>query len=91
MANPSHPAKIPTSEAARGFGHALRNARHDAGLTQAHIARRIGITVAYISRIEQGLENPTLSSCEEFVRAVGLDLRFTVTKETVIAAIVKKA
>ena len=53
------------------FGRHLREAREQAGLSQAEVARRLGMTQSYVSRVERGGQNITLSACEAFARAVG--------------------
>jgi transcriptional regulator with XRE-family HTH domain len=49
----------------------LREARERAGLSQADVAAHLGITQSYVSRVERGDQNITLSACESFARAVG--------------------
>ena len=53
------------------FGRRLREARRRAGLSQAEVAKRLGIGQAYVSRVELGGENITLSACVRFAQAVG--------------------
>jgi transcriptional regulator with XRE-family HTH domain len=53
------------------FGRRLREARRRAGLSQAEVAARLGIGQRYVSRVELGTENITLSACVRFARAVG--------------------
>ena len=53
------------------FGRRLREARKRLGLSQAEVAARLGVTQAYVSRIELGRANITFSACEAFARAVG--------------------
>ena len=53
------------------FGRRLREVRRRAGLSQAEVAARLGITQSYVSRVERGDQNVTLSTCEAFARAVG--------------------
>ena len=53
------------------FGRRLREARKRAGLSQAEVARRLGMTQSYVSRVERGDQNITLSACESSARAVG--------------------
>jgi transcriptional regulator with XRE-family HTH domain len=49
----------------------LREARKRAGLSQAEVAARLGIGQAYVSRVERGAQNITLSYCVRFAQAVG--------------------
>ena len=53
------------------FGRRLREARKRAGLSQAEVATRLGIGQTYVSRVERGTENITLSACVRFAQAVG--------------------
>jgi transcriptional regulator with XRE-family HTH domain len=53
------------------FGGHLREARRRAGLSQAALAARLGMTQGYVSRVERGAQNITLSACEVFAAAVG--------------------
>lgn len=53
------------------FGRRLREARRRAGLSQAEVASRLGIRQSYVSRVELGTENITLSACARFAQAMG--------------------
>ena len=53
------------------FGGQLRNARRLARLSQADVAARVGSRQSSVSKVENGTENPTLSTCAEYARAVG--------------------
>lgn len=53
------------------FGRSLREARERAGLSQADVAARLGMTQSYVSRVERGDQNITLSACAAFAQAVG--------------------
>ncbi|WP_449226514.1 helix-turn-helix domain-containing protein [Azospirillum argentinense] len=44
----------------KDFGAALRRARDDRGLTQEELAHRAGITIGYLSQLENGRRNPSL-------------------------------
>ena len=55
----------------REFGRSLREARKRAGLSQAEVATRLGIGQSYVSRVERGAQNITLSHCVRFAQAVG--------------------
>jgi transcriptional regulator with XRE-family HTH domain len=52
-------------------GDVLRAARAHAGVSQRELARRSGTTQASISRIESGLEQPTLDRLARILRALG--------------------
>ena len=50
----------------------LLDARKNAHLTQAELARRIGADKGYISRIERGLTVPTVATLYKIAAAMGL-------------------
>ena len=49
----------------------LAEARRDANLTQAEVARLMGTSQAAVARIESGVVSPSWSSIERFSRALG--------------------
>ncbi|GAA3639790.1 helix-turn-helix transcriptional regulator [Microbacterium awajiense] len=55
--------------------NSLRAVREQAGMTQAELARRIGVTRQTLIAIEQGRYSPTLELAFQLARAfdVGLD------------------
>lgn len=60
------------------MGLLLQKARKEEHITQAELARRTGTSKSYISRIENGLIDPTISSFMRIVNALGL--RFELTR-----------
>jgi transcriptional regulator with XRE-family HTH domain len=54
------------------IGEQIKRARQEAGLSQAALARRSGTSQAAISRIERGLEEPTLRRVEQIAASLGL-------------------
>ena len=56
------------------FGENLRAARLKAGLTQAEVAACLGLTQQYISLVEAGRENLTLTAMMSLARAIGYDV-----------------
>lgn len=50
----------------------LLDARKDARLTQAELAKRIGVNKSYISRIEKGVTIPSVATFFRIVNALGL-------------------
>ena len=56
------------------FGQNVRAARIKAGLTQAQLAARTGLTQQYVSLVEAGLQNITLDTMAALARAVGRDV-----------------
>ncbi len=60
------------------MGILLQGARKEEHITQAELAKRAGTSKSYISRIENGLIDPTISSFMRIVDALGL--RFELTR-----------
>ena len=44
------------------FGQELRRARNDAGISQEKLALQVGLDRTYISMLERGLRQPTLTT-----------------------------
>jgi transcriptional regulator with XRE-family HTH domain len=63
----------------------LRDARQGAGLTQAELAERLGLTQAAIARLERPGANPTLRTLQRALHATGnqLELRSSPRKSSV--------
>jgi UDP-N-acetylglucosamine 1-carboxyvinyltransferase len=57
-------------------GTLIRDARREAGLTQAELAARLGTTQSAIARLERADSNPTVGRLDAALRAAGhrLDL-----------------
>jgi DNA-binding XRE family transcriptional regulator len=53
-------------------GQILLNARKEAKVTQSELARRINASKSYISRIENGSINPSVSTFYRIINALGL-------------------
>ncbi len=62
---------VPASLAAKV---SLRQARHEAGLTQAELARRAGVSQQQVAKIERPDSNPTLATLERLAHVLGLRL-----------------
>jgi transcriptional regulator with XRE-family HTH domain len=52
-------------------GSLLRTARLDAGLTQAQLAARLGVSQPAIARLERPDANPTVATLDRALRAAG--------------------
>jgi transcriptional regulator with XRE-family HTH domain len=52
----------------------LRQARREAGLTQAELALRVGVSQPEIARVERGNANPTWDTIVRVLRATGQQL-----------------
>jgi len=49
----------------------IRERKH---LSQGDICRKLGVDRAYISNIESGKQNPTLSTIEKLAKALGVSI-----------------
>ena len=56
------------------IGNRLKSYRQQAGLTQEKIAEQAGITVVYLSKIENGHVRPTIDLLQALCSAVDFDL-----------------
>lgn len=56
-------------------GALLFDARHRAGLTQAHLAERSGVVRPLISQYETGKKDPSVTMLERLIEACGMELR----------------
>jgi len=54
---------------------AIKRARTAAGLTQAQLAKRVGVTQPAIAALEHPDSNPTLQTLEKVARALGANLQ----------------
>ncbi|MCL5780435.1 MAG: helix-turn-helix transcriptional regulator [Firmicutes bacterium] len=50
----------------------LKQLREAAGLSQAELAAKVGVTQGFISHIEIGVRNPTLKLTKALARALGV-------------------
>ena len=70
------PERVKFEEDAYAFytGLILRDARKDAKVSQAELARRTQTTKSYISRIEKGITIPSVATFFRLVNAMGLSV-----------------
>jgi transcriptional regulator with XRE-family HTH domain len=57
------------------LGQRVRQARAEKGLTQAMVAAKLGMSVAYLSLIERGGRNPPYTTVVEIARVMGYSPR----------------
>ena len=74
---PGTPERAQFEEEAEAFfsGRLIRDARKEAGMTQAEVAGKIGANKSYISRIENGQIIPTATSFFRIVAAMGMQVQ----------------
>ena len=53
------------------LGNNLKKIRLEKGFTQGDICRATGMDRGYISRVESGQKNPTISNLEKIANALG--------------------
>ena len=54
------------------LGNNIKRIREKKGMTQGDIYRANGMDRGYISRVESGLKNPTISNLEKIAKALGV-------------------
>lgn len=69
--DPANAQEIAGQQAQIDLVIALYNARKDAGLTRKELAERLGASPAYITQIERGRRNVSLSTLARYAAACG--------------------
>lgn len=71
---PGSPERLAAEEKAYAFysGQIIRDVRKGERVTQSELASRIGTTKSYISKIENGVMTPSVSTFYRIVEALGL-------------------
>ncbi len=60
--------------AATRLARRLKRLREHQGLTQAQLARKAGLTLGYIGRLEIGMHDPSLSTLRKLAKALKVTL-----------------
>jgi transcriptional regulator with XRE-family HTH domain len=55
------------------FGRAVRQLRHERGMTQAELATRLSLGRTSVTNLEKGRQSPPLSLLPEIASALGVD------------------
>jgi len=74
LANLDSVIGIRNEELLKEFGHRLRGARNDRGISQEKLANLCGITISQVSRIERGEVNTTLSTLYILAKSLDIEL-----------------
>ena len=61
------------------IGHRLQMRRKEIGLTQEKLAEKAGITVVYLSKVENGWVHPTLELLDTLSAVLEIDLAILLT------------
>lgn len=59
---------------ARGLGAYAAERREQLGITQADLARRVGVSREWVSRFERGDGSPSLRAVMDVTRELGIEL-----------------
>ena len=59
----------------RLLGEAVRKKRKEAGLSQEKLAEKAELSTVFISRIERGIESPSIDNLAKIARALGVRVR----------------
>ena len=62
------------------IGEVIQIIRHRKGLTIEQLAKAAGLHRNYISQIEHGSANPTISALQKVCNALGIELHFEISK-----------
>lgn len=65
---------VTTSDPRRALGLRIKQLRSEFSLTQEELAERCGLFRTYMSRIESGLANPTLTVLHTLARGLDVDI-----------------
>lgn len=58
----------------RLLGHAIWSTRKKAGLTQEKLAEKSELSTVFISRIERGVESPSVDNLVKIAKALGMNV-----------------
>ena len=73
------PTRIEAEEKALAFytGQVIEEARKKANISQAELARRIGVNRSYICRVESGITEPKVSTFYRIMNAIGCKIELS--------------
>ena len=57
------------------FGKNLKKIRLEKKMSQGDVARALGVHRSYISGLERGVRNPTLTNIERIAKALGINIQ----------------
>jgi transcriptional regulator with XRE-family HTH domain len=59
----------------RLLGESVRDARKEAGFSQEKLAEKADLSTVFISRIERGVESPSLDNLVKIAKALGVPVQ----------------
>ncbi len=59
---------------AKKLGNNIKRVRLEKGMSQGDICRKLGVDRSYISNVESGKKNPTLSTITKLAKALGVSI-----------------
>ncbi len=62
------------NKSAKKLGENIRRIRKEKPMTQIELCRKLGLDRAYISNIENGKKNPTLTTIEKIAKALTVSI-----------------
>ena len=62
------------ANSAKKFGENIKRIRLEKQMSQGDICRKLDLDRAYVSNIESGKRNPTLSTIEKIAKALGVSM-----------------
>ena len=77
FSDPANAGEIEEMFARMELVETLYKARHEAGLTQKELAKRLGTNQTYIAAVERGRKNITFSTLARYARACGKKVSIT--------------
>lgn len=63
------------NNSAKKLGENIKKIRLAKGMTQGDLCRKLEVDRAYMSNIESGKKNPTLSTIERVAKALGVSIK----------------
>ena len=70
---PAHLGIMPSVQTHRRLlGHAIWSTRKKAGITQEKLAEKANLSTVFISRVERGVESPSVDNLVKIAKALGV-------------------
>lgn len=76
MKNPKFREEMEKTELEYQIARAMMKARLEKNMTQTQVAKVAGIDQADVSRVENGIGNPKISTLRRIANSLGMEVRF---------------